>query len=285
MKKSSLAIIPKTRLFIRSILKKIGECYFHIVVIWCFCFIAFTSCVPSHIKVDDCDFTGVPISFQSLKDSTTQGLYLFKTPVFVEGYVVSSDTAGQFYGKLVLQESLLGTSLGIVLETDLSDTALWYPIGQKVQLKLKGLYADTKTLGLSLGNVFTSFGNLSIGRLPVLSTRNHVNVACQEVGIVIPVKKKISQLTNLDLQTLIQIDSLQINSAHLGLSFADYQEESLRSFNDVQGNTIVLTSSGYSDFWDTQIPNGWLNISGVLTKKRSQYQLEIRSLKDIEILN
>lgn len=222
------------------------------------------------------------IGFQALSDSVQGGIHLFKSQIYLRAYVVSSDLSGQFYGRLVLQEfSNEGPVLGAVLETDMTDTALWFRPGQKVYLNLKGLYADQKTLGLALGSVFTSFGNLSIGRLPNLSTQAQLISSCEPPVTVSPQFKSLDTLSDLDLQTLVQIDSLKLDPALLGQTFAIFEEDTPRAFFDQNGEKILLQSSGYSDFWDQLLPESWVQIRGVLSKKRRQYHIEIRSLEDI----
>jgi len=175
------------------------------------------------------------LSFAALKDSAHSGIYRFRTSVYVEAYVISSDAAGQFFGKIVLQENSDTTAMGLLLSTDLFETALWYPEGQKVRLHLKDLYIDQKTLGLSVGSVFSSFGNLSIGRLPLLNTQESLEFISGESMVIAPKKRTPLGLTDIDLQTLVQIDSLRIGPESQGLNFADYKEDSLRVFYDKDG--------------------------------------------------
>ena len=222
------------------------------------------------------------LSFAALKDSAHLGVYRFRTSVYVEAYVISSDAAGQFFGKIVLQENSNDKAMGLLLSTDLFETALWYPEGQKVRLHLKDLYVDQKTLGLSVGSVFSSFGNLSIGRLPLLNTQESLEFIAGETMVIAPKKRTPLGLTDIDLQTLVQIDSLRIGPESQGLNFADYKEDSLRVFYDKDGSKVYLNSSGYADFWDTQLPEHWVSIKGVLSKVRSKYELEIRYLSDIQ---
>ena len=222
------------------------------------------------------------LSFAALKDSAHSGIYRFRTSVYVEAYVISSDAAGQFFGKIVLQENSDTIAMGLLLSTDLFETSLWYPEGQKVRLHLKDLYVDQKTLGLSVGSVFSSFGNLSIGRLPLLNTQESLEFITGESMVIAPKKRTPLGLTDIDLQTLVQIDSLRIGPESQGFNFADYKEDSLRVFYDKDGSKVYLNSSGYADFWDTPLPEHWVSIKGVLTKVRTKYELEIRHLSDIQ---
>jgi len=225
---------------------------------------------------------GTQLSFVALKDSTKIGIYRFRTSVYVEAYVVSSDTSGHFFGKIVLQENDSDTALGLLVATDLFETSLWYPEGQKVRLYLKDLYVDQKTLGLSVGHVFSSFGNLAIGRLPILFTQEQlvpISGAFKSIG---PKKRNLLNLSDNDLQTLVKIDSLIIGPESSGLYFANEKEETIRVFYAPDGQKININNSGYADFWDSPLPDKWVSIKGVLSKVRSKYELEIRYLSDIQ---
>jgi len=222
------------------------------------------------------------ISFEAIKDSAKNGLYRFKSENYLEAVVVSSDVAGQFYGKIVLQDKEINPGGGLLLSTDITNAFLWYPEGQKVFLSLKDLYVDQKTLGYSVGSVFPSFGNLSIGRLPVLSTHKQLRPSCKSQFIAWPNLKTITSLTERDLQTFVVVDSLLLAPELQGLSFANYQEDTPRIFHDSLGNKIIIQNSGYSDFWDTLLPLGWVRISGVLSRKRNQFEIEIRHLGDVQ---
>lgn len=225
---------------------------------------------------------GVKISFQDLRDSTQNGLYRFRTPVYIEGYMVSSDEQGHFFGKIVIQESFSSDAMGVLLATDLFETALWYPKGQQVRLYLKDLFADQKTLGLSVGGVLSSFGNLSIGRLPMITTQQHLEIIAGAQALITPKKINLGGLNTALLQTLVTIDSLQIDPSLAGLNYADFKEETKRLFTDPKGRKIYLNNSGYANFWDTQLPLTRVSITGVLSKFRSRYELEISSLEDVK---
>lgn len=257
------------------------KCWFLCWGCWVFFLVSCTSHNEKSLQ-DICSNKLDTISFQSLRDSVQNELYRFKTELYLPAYVISSDQFGQFYGRLVLEEPITAkTILGAVLETDMTGTSLWYPSGQKVYVNLKGLYADHKTTGLSIGSVFASFGNLSIGRLPALSAQARLSLSCDPIIQIPPKARLLDKLSDLDLQTLVSIDSLQLDSNLAGQSFAVYEEDSFRAFYDTKGEKIMLRVSGYSDFWDALLPTDWVRITGILGKKRSQYHIEIRGLQDV----
>jgi hypothetical protein len=60
-------------------------------------------------------------------------------PTYVEGYVVSTDAAGNFYKKIIIQDNAENATAGIEVilnKTSLNET---YELGRKVYIKLDGL--------------------------------------------------------------------------------------------------------------------------------------------------
>jgi len=84
----------------------------------------------------------------------------------IEGYVISSDEAGNFFSTLYLQDRAVNPTEGFQIEIDLRDSHLFYSVGSKIYIKLKGLYLGRSKGVFKLGATFTSFGNVSVGRLP-----------------------------------------------------------------------------------------------------------------------
>ena len=72
-------------------------------------------------------------------------------------------------------------------------------------------------------------------------------------------------MSDNDLQTLVQIDSLIVGAENSGLYFANEKEETIRVFYDPYGQKININNSGYADFWDSPLPEKWVSIKGVLS--------------------
>lgn len=114
-----------------------------------------------------------------------------------------------------------------------------------------------------------------------MSAQARLSLSCDPIIQIPPKARLLDKLSDLDLQTLVSIDSLQLDSNLAGQSFAVYEEDSFRAFYDTKGEKIMLRVSGYSDFRDALLPTDWVRITGILGKKRSQYHIEIRGLQDV----
>ncbi|WP_430968311.1 DUF5689 domain-containing protein [Spongiimicrobium sp. 2-473A-2-J] len=200
----------------------------------------------------------------------------------LEGYVISSDRSGNFYGTLHLQDHPTRPTEGIQLHLDLRDLHLFYPLGSKVYVRVKGLYLGKQQGVFKLGGTFDAFGHLSIGRLPALKIDEHLSIACEAPAQLSPKKITLAELREQMVNTLVQLDSIEVLEEEVGLVFALPREDTERRLKDCHEGEIVLLNSGFSDFQDHRLPEGNGSITGVLSKGNKAYRLVIRELGDID---
>ena len=205
--------------------------------------------------------------------------------LIIEGYVVSSDAAGNFFSVLHFQDEPSNPSAGFQIEIDMRDSHLFYPVRSKILIKLKGLYLGKSKDVFKLGGVFTSFGNVSVGRLPNTVLDEHIFVSCDVVNTLQPTMVSIESLRESFTNTLVQFNDLEIKEDELSEPFALEREETERTLTDCTDNELVLLNSGFSDFQAETMPQGNGSITGVLLRERDDYFLAIRSLEDIDFTN
>ncbi|WP_306012527.1 MULTISPECIES: DUF5689 domain-containing protein [unclassified Allomuricauda] len=225
------------------------------------------------------------ITFAALDSLVQDDVVQIQEDWVLEGYVISSDKAGNFFNVLYLQDRPTNPSGGLRLETDLQESHLLYPVGSKVYIKLKELYLDRRGTTLELGGVFSSFGNLSVGRLPRGKVFEHVFSSCEGVGTVHPFKTTISEIDSIPSEILVQLDSLEFAEDILGETYAIPEEETERILMDCAENQITLLNSGYSDFQAEPLPQTNGTLTAILTKDGKSPQLIIRSLEDVSFTN
>src|SRR5690606_22163031 len=130
----------------------------------------FSSCVktrdfdPPEIKCDNNLVANTTIL--EVKNLYVDGTIQIQDNLVLEGFVVSSDKEGNFFGNLHFQDSPIDPIQGLEIEIDVRDSHLFYGVGQKVLIKLKGLYLGKSKDVFKIGGVFSSFGNMSVGRIP-----------------------------------------------------------------------------------------------------------------------
>ncbi len=221
------------------------------------------------------------ISLPELKSMYVDDIVLIQEDLVLEAIVISSDKEGNFFSVLHCQDTSINSSGGIQLEVDLQNLHLQYPVGSKVFIKLKGLYLGKSNDVFKLGNVFSSFGNLSVGRLPAISLKEHVFLSCEEQVILEPKVLEISDISDQDINTLVSFSNVEFLEEELQLTFAEEKEETDRALQNCNKDVIKLLNSGYSNFQAETLPSLNGSIVGVLTKSSKEYKLIIRELEDV----
>ncbi|WP_222982097.1 DUF5689 domain-containing protein [Flagellimonas meishanensis] len=225
------------------------------------------------------------ISFAELDSLIGDGVIQIQDELILEGFVISSDQAGNFFGVLHLQDAAIDPSMGVQMEIDLRESYLVYPIGSRVFVKLKNLYAGKSGTTIKLGGAIISFGNVSVGRLPALQALDHVIPSCGDKASVQPTRTTLAKLDSMPLHTLVQIDSLEFAEVELGSNFAIAEEETERLLQDCAENQMVLLNSGYADFQSELLPEGNGSLIAIVLKEGKKTVLAIRDLQDIDFSN
>jgi len=191
--------------------------------------------------------------------------------IYIEGYVVSSDKAGNFFEELIIQNKTDDSNpdndprLGFKIDINQSSLSDTYQFGQKVFVKLEGL-----TIGESSGVVTIGKGKgVSVEQIQpaeykaiVLRTNEIVEIQPKIVGL--------EDLTEADENTLIQLNNIQLNRFELGASFAS---ESFDEFDGLRllescdsGIQIIMQTSTFSDFKSLIVPQGSGSVRGVFSR-------------------
>lgn len=217
-------------------------------------------------------------------------LYIDKTiqiqeDLIIEGYIISSDEAGNFFSELYFQDMPNNPTDGFQIEVDARETHLLYPVGRKIFINLKGLYLGKSKGVYKVGGVFTSFGNQSVGRLPATVLEQHISKSCDNIIDVVPSIISLSDSLGAYANTLVTINNIELVNDDLGLPFAETKEETLRTLITCEDLTIGLLNSGFSDFADSILPDKSGSIKGILIKENDDYFLRIRDLSDISFTN
>ncbi len=223
------------------------------------------------------------ISFAGLDTLLRDEVIQIHEDLVLEGVVISSDRAGNFFGEIHLQDTPTNPSQGVLLQIDLRDSHLFFPANSKVLVKLKGLYLGKTGGTIKLGSAFTSFGNVSVGRLPSLKVMEHVFRSCEEVSVE-PTLTTISELDSIPINTLVRLEGLEVVDRELGETYAISAEETERHLQDCGENELVLLNSGYADFQAEPLPEGNGTVTGVLIKDGKTPQLVIRDVTDLELI-
>jgi len=222
------------------------------------------------------------ISISQLKNLYDNQTVQIQEDLMIDGYVASSDMAGNFFNIIHFQDKPSNPTEGMQIELELRDSHLFFNVGQHIFIKLKGLYLGKSSGVYKIGGVFTSFGNRSVGRLPNSVVFEHVLLSCEaNIGIE-PTPITISELKENLVNTLVSLDDIEFSLEEIGQPFAFEKEETKRILTNCNDDQLILLNSGFSDFQSQPIPAELGAITGILSIDKGEYQLIIRNLDDID---
>lgn len=210
----------------------------------------------------------------------------------IEAYVVSSDQEGNFFKAISFQTLATDKTpaIGFSIPVDVSNSYIDFRIGNKVYIKLKNQFTDLYFEGLRIGSLYVSnAGDPTIGRVSQNDYKNVLNASCtiideSELVQTVSIEEALSESK---LNTLIELINVQFTEAAIGRHYFEESNNVGGSTNwnlrDKTGNQIIFRTSGYASFADHFVPEGSGKVRGILTKFGSDYQLMIRSEKDVEM--
>ncbi len=220
-------------------------------------------------------------TFEEVRQLYSDGTLEILEDMVIEGYINSTDEAGNFFSSLHFQDSPADPSSGLQIDIDLRDSHLFYGLGKKVLIRLKGLYLGKSKGVYKLGGAFTSFGTLSVGRLPANLVKDHVLISCDPPATMSSIAIHVDSLSESLINVLVELQDVQVNAEELEQPYALPGMEVGRILEDCRNSEITLLNSGYSDFHEAILPDGRGSATGVLYKDGVRYQLLIRDTTDL----
>jgi len=194
----------------------------------------------------------------------------------MEGFVVSSDEAGNFKEKLVIQDAIENPTAGIQLLIESDAIFEDYNIGDKVFIKLDKLYMAKNdrvlTIGFPNGTKITKIDASEIGNFIYNSGENFE---------ITPTEIQISEVLNTNFEnTLVSILNTQLVENELGKAFTFFtgDDDGTRTLETCGETTKVsVFTNGNATFANELFPKGRGKITGVLSDN-----LELRTLDDVQ---
>lgn len=201
----------------------------------------------------------------------------------IEGVVVANDETGNVYKQFIINDETSAIVVGV------NDVGLYaaLPAGQRVRIDCQGLHVGGYGYMAQIGGLYEG----SIGRMGKSVFPEHVRI----IGAPDRTQPEMTPETidesfftneNKDkLAKFVRLENVEITEAD---GTALWAPEDLAYNNVVErhinmGKTnIVLRMSTYADFANETIPDGKLNINGVLTRFKDYWQFVISTTADIE---
>lgn len=264
----------------------------------------FVSCITDEYGVPDISINEPEIphnqitTFKAIKSLFEQAVnggnstVIIADEVYIEGYVISSDKAGNFFEELIIQNKIddsnpdndprLGFKIAIN-ESNLSDV---FQLGQKIYVKLKGL-----TIGETNGVLTIGKGDgTTVGQIQASEYKDFV-IRSTQIVEVMPKVLSLEDLKESDENTLVELDHMQLNRFELGTTFAS---EAFDEFDGLRllescnsGIQMILQTSTFSDFKSLTIPQGNGSVVGILSRdfRDTFYVIAINSASNVNFEN
>ncbi|EDP96622.1 DUF5689 domain-containing protein [Kordia algicida OT-1] len=196
---------------------------------------------------------------------------LDEAEIIIEGYVVSSDQAGNFFEEIVIQnkkdasDDAADPRLGFRVDINQSGLFQRYEFGRKVYIKMNGLAIGVENgvyaIGKPNGNDIDQIQPFELDSFVVRST---------EVAEITPKSTTVGELTEADENTLIQLNDVQFSLNVLGSTYAGEASDSFDGFRNleecVDGGIIALQTSTFADFKSLTIDDRKGTIQGIFTR-------------------
>lgn len=207
------------------------------------------------------------------------------TNSYMEGYVISSDEAGNFFEELVLQDKPENPTAGIVVQIDVNPLFTIYEFGRKVYVKLDGLSVAIENGVIQIGR---RDGN-QIEKIAASQMSKYI-IRTTEIAEIIPLKIDISEFSGEKENLYIQLDNIQFNRNEVLFNPKTFASEDGDQFDGerllescTSNRTFVLSTSTFSDFKFLQLPKGSGSLSGILTRDFYDdfYTVYVNSPEDI----
>ncbi|RXQ94985.1 hypothetical protein EO244_08000 [Ancylomarina salipaludis] len=233
--------------------------------------------------------------------------------IYISGYVISDDKAGNFYKTLIIQSDLTGNEQGISISIGESSLYTKYAIGQKIYVKCKGLTLGKYGNEVQLGGSFYFYKprdnqkEYRLAPIPSPSVDAHIFNDKYPVNIVpavrniedvaydvfydsfnTPKAKLKNENYKFTLMTFKDVQFVKPNQTW-GLLGDDHNPDfpfkTTIEIIDNNGKKLPLFNSNYSKFAHLLTPSGKFNITGVLSVHEGYAQFVINSLDDLEMLD
>ena len=205
-----------------------------------------------------------------------------ESPLWMSGFVTSSDATGNFYKELYIQDDFQNPKRGLRLLLDQTALHTFAPFGTKVYVYLNGLGAGIHQGVLSLG----SYEADGVAVLPVPLINTHL-LRSEKIEEILPIPLRISKIHPDQIGLWVVLEGVQFSKSELGKTFAG------EAFDEFDGErwlvdcedfrSISISTSVFSKFKSVLVDSLQGTVSGVLTRDffNEKDLLQINKLTDL----
>ena len=236
------------------------------------------------------DYNGQVVSFANVLTKVTASVATYTADEAIEGYVISSDEGGNFYKKIYIQNADKNQGLSVAI--DKSGLYTEFPVGAKIQLRLKDLTTQLNNSAIEVGyGTYTAkSGRVSVGTMAEAIYKKHLFDTGERktVAELAKVSNSIQEVsTDAHVDQLITLKGVHFPTDAVGKTLYDKNNALGNATNykltDANGKTIIFRTSSYAKFKDEKVPAGEVEVTGVLTKFNKDYQFMISNYADLVV--
>lgn len=219
-------------------------------------------------------------------DQSDDGQFTFEeTNEFMEGYVISSDEAGNFFREIILQDKPENPTAGIKVMLFVNPLYTSYEVGRKIRIDLNGFTVGTSNGVYSLGIPDGNF----IDEAPAQFQNKIYRSA--EVAEIIPLALTIGDFSDEYENMMIQLDNMQFTKADVNNNVT-YAGESSDEFDGERtiescetGASTTFSTSTFADFASLPVSGGSGTIVGILSRnfEDSKYVVSVNDLNSLDM--
>ena len=232
---------------------------------------------------------------------STEGQYKQITePMQIKAVVTANDIQGNMYNEIAVQDETGAIFIGIAQ----GGVFGYLPEGTEILVELNGLYIGNYRKSPTIGTPYNKDGDISVSRMPralwlehftytgqkktitpeVFSTSWNINTDAGKLCTIKNVTIKKGGYYNTD--TKQYVDPYEFVKGESAYSHPDYSTSwYFNEFSDEQTGGVQLYTSNYADFAAMKLPTGKMNLTGVIKRYRDQWELILRTIDDVEIIN
>lgn len=211
-----------------------------------------------------------------LKAMCTSSSLNITTDVVISGVVTGNDESGNLYKVLNLQDE----TGGITFSINIGGLYPEYPVGTQVVVNCNGLcvgkYGGVVQLGMPPYSTYVT-------RLDASTFYTHVFITGAGITVA-PVVTTIGEINDNMINKLITLKDVQFIDSEMGKTYTEPNTTTNRNLENIIGSKIIVRSSSFANFANTTLPYGSGNVTAILTKYSSDYQLAIRDLGDVRLI-
>ncbi|WP_314243419.1 DUF5689 domain-containing protein [Empedobacter tilapiae] len=248
------------------------------------------SCVQDDdysVPPTECSLPKANINLKDLVTKVTSGEIALDSngavadDLIMEAYVISNDETGNFYKTISLQDNPSEPTVGIQIEIDDSNLYTSYPLGSKVQVRLKGLVVAKDRGIMKIGSVDPTY---AVGRIPRTLYKKFLIRTCDPNKEIVPkVYNSLSDALKAEnLNTLVTINNVQFKDPEGDKTYGVLNTTVNRVLVDKSGKEVDLRNSGYAKWYNEALPTKSGSITVVVSIYNSSYQVYIRDTKDVK---